>query len=521
MSNKVLKSTFVIGLMTLISRISGLVRDNVFAQTLGSSLVADVFFVAFRIPNFFRRLFGEGAFSAAFVPVFSDYQMNHDAPTNRRFLELVSGRLALILLVVCVVGVVSAPLLVSVIAYGYRDDPTAFALTVDATRIMFPYLFFISLVALSAGIMNTRGRFAAPALTPVILNLCLISGAWFLAKQFEHASIALALSVILAGILQLGFQLPFLKKEGLLVQPRVRATAEDKLAIDGAKRVYKLTLPALFGVSIAQINMLVNTVLATFLSTGSIAWLYYSDRLMEFPVGIFGIALGTAILPKLSKDHASSSTQEFAQTLDWACRWVALIALPAMAALIVLGEPMVITLYHYGAFTDADVGFVYRALVAFSVGLVAIILVKVLAPGFFAREDTRTPVRVGAMAMGVNVVFSLLLFRSLAHVGLALSTSIAAIVNAAALFFILKRDGVLQFQAGWLLLLIRVVLATVVMSVLLWQLKGDMAQWLGASAWWRFGVLMSLVLGGGAIYAVTLLISGARPRHFMSPGQAV
>ncbi len=505
--------------MTLVSRISGLVRDNVFAQVMGSQLIADVFFVAFRIPNFFRRLFGEGAFSAAFVPVFSDYQINYSDADNRRFLALISGRLMLVLLAVVSIGVLAAPWIVTVIAPGFRDDPEAFQLTVDVTRIMFPYLFFISLVALSAGMMNTKGRFAVPAFTPVLLNLSLIAGAWFFARQFTYATQALAWAVIIAGVLQFLFQLPFLKQQGLLVKPRVRARAEDAIGVEGAKRVYRLTLPALFGVSIAQINLLINTLLASFLATGSISWLYYSDRLMEFPVGVFGIALATAILPKLSKDYAEQSAEVFSLTLDWACRAVVLIAVPAMAGLIVLGEPMVVTLYHYGAFTDADVPRVYNALVAFSVGIVAIILVKVLAPGFFARENTKTPVRIGAISMGVNIVFSLLLFRPMAHVGLALSTSIAAAVNAGLLFYLLRREGVLKIQPGWWAVLLRIALATLLMAAGLLWLNEPVDVWLQAGVWWRVGHVLLLVAMGLILYAAGLLLTGARPRHFMMAKQ--
>ncbi len=501
--------------MTLVSRISGLVRDNIFAQIMGSTMVADVFFVAFRIPNFFRRLFGEGAFSAAFVPVFSEYDINHSAEDGRRFLALVSGRLMLILLLVTIAGVLFAPVLLNLIAPGFNENPEQFALAVDVTRIMFPYLFFISLVALSAGILNTKGRFAVPAFTPVILNLCMITGAWFFASRYQYATYPIAISVLIAGFLQLLFQLPFLTQVKSLVKPRVRSIEGDDLANNGAKRVYHLTLPALFGVSIAQINLLVNTALATLLATGSVSWLYYSDRLMEFPVGVFGIALATAILPKLSKDHASQSASEFAVTLDWGCRWVFLIAVPAMLGLIVLGEAMVTAIYHYRAFTDADVDFVYRSLVAFALGLVPIILVKVLAPGFYAQKNTKTPVKIGVLAMLVNIVFSLLLFRPMAHVGLALSTSIAALVNAGALFIILKQENTFVIQPGWLWFLIQIGIASAFMVLcLLWLVPG-LAFWLEANAWTRFFRLMWLVLCGGFCYGLALLVLGMRPRHLL------
>jgi len=501
--------------MTLVSRVSGLIRDNIFAQILGSQMVADVFFVAFRIPNFFRRLFGEGAFSAAFVPVYSEYDVNHSAEDGRRFLALVSGRLMLVLLMVTVLGVIFAPAIISLIAPGFRHNPEAFTLAVDVTRIMFPYLFFISLVALSAGILNTRGQFSVPGFTPVILNICMITGAWFFASHFSYATYAIAISVLLAGFLQLAFQFPFLFRLNALVRPRLRSREGDQLANEGAIRVYKLTLPAVFGVSIAQINLLINTALASLLATGSVAWLYYSDRLMEFPVGVFGIALATAILPKLSKDHATDSLSDFASTLDWGCRWVFLISIPAMLALIMLGEPIITAIYHYGNFTDSDVTRVYWSLVAFSVGLLPIILVKVLAPGFYAQKNTKTPVKIGVIAMLVNIVFSLILFKPMAHVGLALSTSIAALVNASALFMVLRRDKVFVIQPGWPKFLLQVGLASLLMAAWLWWSVPALDFWLQAGAWTRFFQLMLLVLSGGFCYGLALIVLGLRPRHLL------
>ncbi len=501
--------------MTLLSRISGLVRDNIFAQVMGSQMIADVFFVAFRIPNFFRRLFGEGAFSAAFVPVYSEFDLKHSKHEGQRFIALVSGRLMLILLVVTILGVVFAPALLTIIAPGFRKDPVAFALAIDVTRLMFPYLFFISLVALSAGILNTKGRFAVPAFTPIILNVCLIIGAWFFASKFSYAIYAIALSVLVAGLLQLLFQLPFLFKLGSLVRPRIVKKKDDTVADDGAKQVYHLTLPALFGVSIAQINLLINTALATLLTTGSVAWLYYSDRLMEFPVGVFGIALATAILPSLAKDYAKQSTAAFSRTLDWGCRWVVLISVPAMLALIVLGEAMVTTIYHYGKFTDTDVTRVYHSLIAFAFGLLPIILVKVLAPGFYAQKNTKTPVKIGVIAVLVNIVFSLLLFKPLAHVGLALSTSIAAVVNAGLLFIALRREGTYISHAGWWKFFVQIFLSSTAMVGILFWLTPSSQYWLDADVWGRFFSLMMLVLCGGFCYGLSLLLLGLRPRHLL------
>ncbi|MEA3292535.1 MAG: murein biosynthesis integral membrane protein MurJ, partial [Pseudomonadota bacterium] len=311
MSAKLLKSAFVISAMTLLSRISGLIRDVLFANILGSQAAADAFFVAFRLPNFFRRIFGEGAFAVAFVPVFSEYRIKHPPDDTRRFLELMTGRFGLTLLLVTLVGVLAAPALVAAIAPGFLNDPEKYRLAVDASRITFPYLFFISLVAMSAGMLNSCDRFAAPAATPVLLNLSLIGAALFLVPVVGNATIALSIGVLVAGLAQLLFQLPFLKKEGLVVKPRVARREGDEIGAAGVKQVLRLTLPALFGVSVAQINVLVNTLLASFLATGSISWLYYSDRLMEFPVGVFGIALSTAILPHLSRKHTNAAMDSF------------------------------------------------------------------------------------------------------------------------------------------------------------------------------------------------------------------
>ena len=450
--------------MTLLSRISGLVRDIAFASVLGTSAAADAFFVAFRIPNFFRRIFGEGAFSVAFIPVFTEFRHQSSAEITRLFLDHLSARLGLVLLSLTVCGVLVAPTLVALMATGFLQDAEKFELTVDALRLTFPYLFFISYVAMAAGILNTVGRFAAAAATPVLLNFCLIASVLWLVPLTDRPTIALALGVFIAGVVQFFFQLPFLRSEGLMPRPKLRVRHEnDRQAVAGSKQVYRLMLPALFGVSVAQINVLVNTWLASFLVTGSVSWLWYSDRLMEFPLGVFGIALATVILPNLSQSHASASPEKFSRLLDWGLRWVVLVVIPATAGLMVLAEPLTITLFHHGDFTEFDVSRTVDSLLAFALGLFWLVLVKILAPGFFARQDTRTPVRIGVVAMAVNIFFSVLLVSSLQHVGLALATSIAAFVNAALLFVFLWRDRVYRPQAGWLAVLARVILATMLM----------------------------------------------------------
>ncbi|MDH3283036.1 MAG: murein biosynthesis integral membrane protein MurJ, partial [Gammaproteobacteria bacterium] len=428
MSRKLLKSTATVGSMTLLSRISGLVRDMVFAYIMGSSWVADAFFVAFRIPNLFRRIFAEGAFSQAFVPVLSERREAGSPAEVRAFVDHTAGWLGGALLVLTTLGIAFAPAVVSLIAPGFHSKPEQFGLTVDALRITFPYLLCISLVAMSAGVLNTWGRFAAPAVTPVLLNLCLILAAFVFVPWLGNAALGLALGVLVAGFAQLAFQVPFLRRIDMLPTPRLARGDEP------AKRVFKLMMPAIFGASVTQINMLVNTILASFLVTGSVSWLYYSDRLMEFPLGVFGIALATVILPSLSKLHANGSPDGFSQLLDWSLRWTCLIGLPASVGLMVLAGPIMTTIFQYGATTAHDIEMASRSLVAFGFGLQGFALVKVLAPGFFARQDTRTPVRIAVIAVTVNIILSLLLVTVLAHVGLALAISIAAWVNAGLLF---------------------------------------------------------------------------------------
>ena len=498
--------------MTLGSRISGLVRDVIFANILGDKAAADIFFVAFRIPNFFRRISGEGAFSAAFIPVFTDYRLNQSESDTSRFLQLLIGRFGLILLVVSLLGVVFTEALVKVMAAGFSNQPEKFDLAVQATRITFPYVFFISFVAMAGGMLNTCGRFAVPAATPILLNLCLIGAALFLVPLVSSSPVALAMGVLLAGLIQLLFQIPFLRKERLTVKPRIVKKPGDEVGIAGAKRVFQLTVPAIFGVSVAQLNMVVNMVLASYLVTGSISWLYYSDRLMEFPVGVFGIALSTVLLPDLSRKYASRSLVDFSKTLDWGLRWVCLVCVPATVGLIVLAKPMVSTIYFHGDFTVNGVNMTSASLVAYSLGLTAIVMVKVLAPGFFARENTKTPVRVAMIAMLINLVFCLLLITSLKHVGLALATTISSICNAVMLFVLLKKENILIAEPGWLVFLAKVLIGSSLMAVILWWFMGDGMVWLEISVWSRVLKLTMLLVLGAVTYFGSLWLMGIRPK---------
>ena len=508
MSKGLLKSTAVVSVMTLVSRVSGLIRDVVMANILGSGGVADAFFVAFRIPNFLRRIFGEGAFSQAFIPVFSELTETNTQEA-KRFVNATAGVLALITLGLSILGVIFAPFLVSLYAYGYVEKPEQFNATVDALRVMFPYLFCVSLVAMSAGILNTRNRFAVPAVTPVLLNLCMILAMWFIVPLMNNAAKALAIGVMLAGGIQLLFQVPSLRKEGYL--PTFKIDSKNK----HTRRVFKLMLPAVFSVSVAQVNMFVNTVLASFLVTGSVSWLYYSDRLMEFPVGVFGIALATVVLPSLSKEHASGSPEHFSKMLDWALRWVIVISLPATFALYVLAVPLLTTIFQYNAFTINDVLMSGMALQAFAMGVCGFIFVKVLAPGFFARQDTKTPMKVAVISVAINVVLSIVLVKYFQHVGLALSVSIAAWANAVLLFVILLFKKVYRPESGWVMFLMKVSVAVGAMVSVLIYLNVDENVWFALNLFERVSRLGAMVLLGALAYFVVLYLLGLRPQQLL------
>ncbi len=511
MSRKLIKSTLITGGMTLISRIAGLIRDTIFAHLIGagSGIAADAFYVAFRIPNFLRRIFGEGAFSQAFVPVFSEYKTRNDAGATRAFVDHVAGVLSVVLLVVTVIGVIAAPLLVMVLAPGFLAVPAKFDLTVQMLRITFPYILFISLVSMSAGILNTHGRFGVPAFTPVLLNLSLIGAALLLAPHMRNPVVALAWGVAIAGVAQLLFQLPFLLRLRLLPRPRLA------LHDEGVRRVFRLMIPGMFGVSVSQINLLVDTLLASFLVTGSVSWLYYSDRLMEFPVGVFGVALGTVILPSLSVKHVRASRQAFSHTLDWAIRLVLLVGFPASVALMVLGGPMLTTLFRYGAFRAHDVVMASRSLTAFAFGVTGFLLIRVLAPGYYSRQDTKTPVRVGVVALISNMVLSLSLVFPLAHAGLALATSLAAYINAGLLLRGLLRQKVYRPQSGFGGYILKLAAASLTMGAVLWWGAGALTTWLDARALQRAGRLAFWVVAGMLIYAGMLLLLGIRPRQLV------
>ena len=505
-----LKSSGVTGSMTMVSRVLGLVRDVVIARLFGAVDGVDAFFLANKIPNFMRRLFAEGAFNQAFVPVLSEYRAKRGHAEVQDLVNAVAASLGGLLAIVTVLVVAAAPLLAMVVAYGFIDEPYKFDTFVWMFRITFPYLLLISMTAMCGAVLNSYGYFAGPAITPAMLNLSLIGCSFLLAPYLSEPALALAWGVLIAGVAQLLFQLPFLAHIRLLPVPRPRRGHE------GVTRIKRLMLPALFGVSVSQINLLFDTVIASLLVTGSVSWLYYSDRLMELPLGTFGIAIAIVVLPSLSRKHASQSMDEFSATLDWAFRLVCLIALPATLALILIAEPLLVTLFQNENFTAFDVERSAASLKAYAVGLTAFMAVKIFAPGYYARQNTSTPVRIGVIAMTVNMALNVGFYLSgFAHVGLALATSLAAVLNAVLLLRGLRRDGVFRFQPGWGRLLSQMLAANVAMILVLLSLAGQWEEWMEWTIMAKVGQLAVLVLGGLLAYLLSLYVCGLRPRHLL------
>lgn len=496
--------------MTFLSRILGLARDIIFSQYFG---VMDAFFVAFKIPNFMRRLFAEGAFAQSFVPVLSDYKANRPNETAEMIANVV-GTLGGILFGLTIIGVIGAPLLVFVFASGfYFDDADKFALTTDLLRITWPYLLLISLTACFGGVLNTFGKFAIPAVAPVFLNLCFIVAAIWIAPLMEQPQIALAMAVFVAGLLQLAIQIPPIYRLGLLRMPRWG------WAKPAVQRIIKLMLPIMFGASIAQLSLLLDTLIASYLQDGSVSWLYYSDRLMEFPLGVFVVALATVVLPSLSKEHSTQNPQAFSQTLDWALRMVMFIGVPSAVGLLVLAGPLLATLFYNAKnFGEYAILMSQFSLVAYAFGLLGFSLVKPLVSAFFARQETKTPVKIGMLAMGVNMLLNLI-FVGLAfatefeakHAGLALATSIGAFANAAFLYRTLRKQGVYTPQPGWNLYLGRLILASAAMGVAVWLLSGSLDYWFELSRWERVWELALNITAGIAVFVAVLLATGFKP----------
>ncbi|EOW4014246.1 murein biosynthesis integral membrane protein MurJ [Vibrio parahaemolyticus] len=511
MSKRLLKSGMIVSAMTLISRVLGLARDVVVANLMGAGASADVFFFANKIPNFLRRLFAEGAFSQAFVPVLTENHAQGDMDKTRELIARAAGTLGVIVSIVTVLGVLGSGVVTALFGFGWFLDwmhggPAAekFELASLMLKITFPYLWFITFVALSGAILNTLGKFAVSSFTPVFLNVMIILAAWFISPQMSQPEIGLAIGVFLGGLVQFLFQIPFLIKAGVMVKPKWGWRDP------GVVKIRTLMIPALFGVSVSQINLLFDTFIASFLQTGSISWLYYSDRLLEFPLGLFGIAIATVILPALSRKHVDSQSEGFAHTMDWGVRMVTLLGIPAMLGLMALAKPMLMVLFMRGEFSPQDVHQASLSLLAYASGLLNFMLIKVLAPGYYSRQDTKTPVKYGIIAMVTNMVFNAIFAYFYGYVGLAIATALSAFVNMALLYRGLHIAGVYQITKRTVFFIIRLVVAGAAMvAAILWQLE-DMSVWLEWSFVHRSGMLGMLIGLGTAVYLAVLFLTGVR-----------
>ncbi len=514
MSKKLLKSGLIVSMMTLVSRVLGLVRDVVVANLMGAGASADVFFFANKIPNFLRRLFAEGAFSQAFVPVLTEYHAAGDKDKTRDLIAKVSGTLGVIVTLVTIVGVLGSGVVTALFGAGWfidwlNDGPSApkFELASFMLKITFPYLWFITFVALSGAILNTLGKFAVSSFTPVFLNVMIIGSAAFISPQLAQPEVGLAIGVFLGGLVQFVFQLPFLIKEGVLVKPKWGWRDP------GVVKIRTLMIPALFGVSVSQINLLFDTFIASFLETGSISWLYYSDRLLEFPLGLFGIAIATVILPALSRKHVDSQSGGFANTMDWGVRMVLLLGIPAMVGLVVLAKPMLMVLFMRGEFTPDHVEHASLSLMAYASGLLNFMLIKVLAPGYYSRQDTKTPVRYGIIAMVTNMVFNAIFASFYGYIGLAMATALSAFVNMALLYRGLHLQQVYRVSKLTFIFAVKLISAAVAMgSTILWLLP-EMSVWLDWTFSHRALWLAGLIGAGASVYLAVVLILGIRLNH--------
>ncbi len=497
--------------MTMVSRVLGFVRDAIIARVFGAGLATDAFFVAFKLPNLLRRIFAEGAFSQAFVPVLAEFKEQRGEAETRVFLSHITGTLTVVLMAVTALGMLAAPWIIWLTAPGFASNPDKVALTSDLLRITFPYILFISLSSLASSVLNTWNRFSVPAFTPTLLNVSFILFSLLLADYFNPPVLTLAWAVFFGGIAQLAYQLPHLKKLDMLPMPRLN------LRDAAVWRVIRQMGPAIFGVSIAQISLVINTIFASFLVSGSVSWMYYADRLMEFPTGVLGVALGTILLPSLSRHAArgAASAGEFSQLLDWGMRLSLLLAIPSSVGLAVLSQPLIATLFMYGKFSAHDAAMTQQALVAYSVGLLGLILVKVLAPGFYARQNIKTPVKIALVTLAATQLMNLAFIGTLKHAGLSLSIGLGACLNAGLLYYQLRKHAIYQPAAGWPAFLLKLLLAVVVMAATLLALQHVLPiNWHGHS-WQRVMWLSVLVAAGAIAYFAALLAMGIRPRQFM------
>ncbi|MBU3021852.1 murein biosynthesis integral membrane protein MurJ [Aestuariibacter sp. A3R04] len=518
MSGKLLKSGMIVSVMTLLSRVLGLVRDVVVAKLMGDGAAADVFFFANKIPNFLRRLFAEGAFAQAFIPVLTEVHHEDDQTQLKAFVARVSGTLGAIVFIVAIVGVIASPVVAALFGTGWfvawmQGEPAGakFELASSMLKITFPYIAFISLTGLAGAILNTLNKFAVAAFTPVLLNVCIIACAYLLAPVLSQPAYALAWGVFIGGIVQLTFQLPFLFRAGLLVKPRWGW--HDPSVV----KVRTLMIPALFGVSVGQINLLLDTLIASFLVTGSISWLYYSDRLLEFPLGLFGIAIATVILPTLSRNHVAKDPKAFSSNMDWGIRMVSVLGIPAAVGLAFMAEPILTVIFQRGAFSADTARMASYSLIAYACGLLSFMLVKILAPGFYSRQDTKTPVKFGIWCMAANMVFNLIFAVPYGYIGLAIATSLSATLNAALLYITLHKKGVYRASMETVWFLLRIVFASAVMAVVI-------ACFDIADEFYKLTLMAQIrhvtvtIAAAAATFGCLLVLFGVRLRHFKAIG---
>jgi putative peptidoglycan lipid II flippase len=516
-----LKSASVVSVLTLLSRITGLARELLIASTFGASALTDAFNVAFRIPNLFRRFFAEGAFSQAFVPVLAATRAREGEEATKALIDRVATVLAWALLLVSVIGVLAAPALVWLMASGLQQNPRGFDLAVLMTRWMFPYIAFMSLVALAAGVLNTWKRFAVPAATPVLLNLCMIAAAWFGAPWFKTLGLepitALAAGVLGGGVLQLGVQVLALKR--LALAPTIgwrRGAVRAAWADAGTQAIVKLMGPALLGVGVANLSMLINTQIASHLAPGSVSWITYADRLMEFPTALLGVAMGVVLMPQLATARANGDSARYSAMLDWGLRLVVMLAIPCAVALIAFAKPLVAVLYHYGAFSELDVRQTTSALMGYGAGLLGLVAIKVLAPGYYASQDTRTPVRVAMAVLVITQLLNLVLVPLFAHAALTLSIGLGAMINAFWLLLGLLKRGSYRPEPGWGTFALQVLVATALLLLFLLWANGAFA-WtqMRGEPFRRIMLLAMILLACAAIYFTALWAMGLKLRQFM------
>lgn len=503
-----LRSTTLVSLMTFLSRSAGFVRDMVLANFFGAQAGMDAFFVAFRIPNFMRRLFAEGAFSQAFVPVLAEYQKTGSAADVRLFIARIAGHLSAALSIVTLLGMLLSPVIIFLFAPGFSHDSVRSDLATEMLRITFPYLMLVSLTAMAGAVLNTYGYFGVPAFTPVLLNISMIWAAFYLCPNLPRPVVGLAWGVLIAGVAQFLFQLPFLHQRRLLVTPQLAKNDP------GVKKVMKLMVPALFGVSVAQLNLMVDSIFASYLNVGSVSWLYYTDRLTDFPLGVFGVAISTVILPHLSRRHAENNLEHYSRALDWGLRSILLIGIPCGIGLSLFSMPLITVCFAYGKFNVMDVLQTQKSLIALGSGVPAFMMIKVLASGFYAQQDVSTPVKVGVWAMIVNTFLCILLVGVFAHAGLTLASALAGYFNCLTLLFLLVKRGVYKPALGWFKYSMQLILANTAVAIYLYSMSGTVDYWLHFHGLMRLSVVLSHIFAVAVIYLLVLSVTGLRFSHF-------